>query len=239
MTLIATQITEQGVVHAADSEVERGSETLTRQKIFPIRALNAGICSTGSYQVSGETLNTWLPKFIAEFHGSTIQGFAEQLSSRLDADMMEEEKQNLFIGHIAGCPNGKQEMWHVSNRDLNEETGEYDQGSFGQSQDFPRSDRSFDRIPQFQNGLKGGRIIFNSAKDHMAAFFDEVWSSSDFNPPETIRGQEEFMRFYFDAVRLCFENSEDGSIGGATQTLAIPLEASGLHVETVGRTPLS
>jgi hypothetical protein len=66
MSIIITHINENGIVHAADSNLtdHHGAHAGTAQKVFEIPRLNAGLTVAGNYSVANQRMDEWISIFI-------------------------------------------------------------------------------------------------------------------------------------------------------------------------------
>ncbi|HEY3331976.1 MAG TPA: hypothetical protein VGK19_18230 [Capsulimonadaceae bacterium] len=259
MTLIATQISKHGIVHAADSNVtvvtqQNGIATVRTdptpgKKVYDLRpAINAALTVAGSYSVGGIDMPTWMGGFLgnqATIPSVTLEGFARALSSALEAQMTSVEKANGSIVHIAGYVEvgneSHAEFWFVRNVYGILATGEYDDirdtfqvGEDFWSRDCPTDDTMENGAYQlYANGFHEGRMPFMGVARHLGQFFSDVWKYPTWNlrPPSSIDGYEKLIRLYMSTVTTLFDicESKAPAIGGNVETVGIPAPVNAIH----------
>ena len=122
MTLIITYINRHGIIHASDSNLTSGKNTNAGEgkKTYAINFLNAGLTIAGSYNVSGEPMDKWMPTFIdnqSKITGLDLKTFCYNLKDAIQSSMTKAEKDCGSIIHVAGYveENGLNhpEFWHT------------------------------------------------------------------------------------------------------------------------------
>ena len=130
MTLLLTEMTDKGVIFAADRNLtwlDTRSGKLQglayrRKKIMGIEYLSAAIGYFGNAHVGRKKtlMDEWLESFILENSSSgTLERFANCLKDRLEATLTQAQKQRMLGFHLAGYT--EQEgvrlptFWYVSN----------------------------------------------------------------------------------------------------------------------------
>jgi len=247
MTLIITNISKFGIIHASDSNLtsKNGSPAGTAKKTFEIRHLMAGLTVAGAYSVGGKRLDEWMTEFIESQERSgtgSLGDFAHELKIRLEKQMWSEEKEKGSIAHIAGYVQNKgvfhPEFWFVRNvHDIDRNTGEYTRigQRFKADEHFWRRDcpksklmRAFQRgIQQIHvNGFASGRISFVMLQPVVNKFFNSIWSNSKwkFRPPRSVDEAKLLVELQLQIIGTLFHLSDYSAefIGGVPQTSAIP-----------------
>lgn len=249
MTLIVTQISQFGIVQAADSNLTaaNGSPAGTARKIFPIPHLSAAASVAGSFSVGGTTFDAWLGQFVQDESAAgnnSLQSFATGLKDKLEAEMTATEAQSGSIVHLAGyAPSSgdsqpaRAEFYHIRNsHGIDSVTGNYSPSQkFLVDEDFATtymarpgfSGRLNAGYPMvYANGFPSGRINFFSLYQALHQFFLGVWAnpSWQFHPPASLQESARFVRVYIEVVGALFMASNYSApfIGGPVAVYAIP-----------------
>lgn len=226
MTLIITQISKHGIIHASDSNLSdaNGKTVGTGQKCFSIPHLNAGLTLAGSFDVGTQRMDKWMNDFIKNTKSTTLESFAEELRSTLQSSMTKEQKSGGSLIHIAGYEKngGKShpEFWFVRNVfNMDSQTGEYSdfRDEFIKSEDFwGRDNLTGNWFYQFQfyndlyqlyiNGFTPGRIGYNIVQNQLANFYRSLWSNKSwkFRPPNNIDEAKLLVENYFRLIKTVF-----------------------------------
>jgi hypothetical protein len=246
MTLILTQISSHGIIHATDSNLTKagGSPAGEARKLFELPFLDAGLTVAGSYSVGGERMDDWLNNFVQgqkQANCSSLEQFATTLSQTLEKQMNREETKRGSMIHIAGyvrdADGSHPEFWFVRNiHSMDMRTGEYGvpTDTFQVAEDLWNRDwQRFDLGALFQqggfqlyiNGYTSGRISYRILQDYMAAFFTQIWQNPAwrFRRPTSLEESRLIVDLYIRAVGVLFQVSDYGApvIGGSPQTYAI------------------
>lgn len=247
MTLILTQLSRYGIIHASDSNLSnvRGELVGIGKKVFQIHHLNAGLSLAGSYTVNNIPMNRWMEDFILEdmrIEDSSFKNFAERLKDRLENEMTISEKSMGLMIHIAGYTeiNGiyHPEFWFVRNvHGIDNRTGEYTNinDKFNATEDFwtrdcPKNNllEAFNKgmYQMYGNGFASGRIGFFMLQKTLNNFFLQIWSNTNwhFTPPKSLNQMEALIKLYIKIIGTLFEISDYPGplIGGDIQTYTIP-----------------
>ncbi|MGD0756201.1 MAG: hypothetical protein ABR927_14200 [Bacteroidales bacterium] len=243
MTLIVTQISKHGIIHATDSNLsdQSGNTVGNGKKCFAIPKLNAGLTVAGSFEVGTSRMDKWMDDFILKSTSNSLENFAEGLRSALEKEMSDEQKSESLI-HIAGyVKNGEKyhpEFWFVRNiYQLDLKTGEYSdvRKEFIKSEDFWTRDNLKDNgnlFSKFQandsmyqiyiNGFSPGRIGYNIIQNHLTQFFSNLWLNKNwkFRAPKNIDEAKLLVENYFGLINIIFILSDYPGqlIGGDIQT---------------------
>lgn len=243
MTLIVTQISKHGIIHASDSNLskESGMTVGTGKKCFAIPKLNAGLTVAGSFGVGSRRMDNWMDDFILKSTSLNLENFAEELRSSLEKEMTDVQKSGSLI-HIAGyVKNGEKyhpEFWFVRNiYKLDNKTGEYSdvRKEFIKSEDFWTRDnvianenlfnkfQSDDSMYQlYINGFSPGRIGYFIVQNYLTQFFSNLWSNKEwkFRAPKNIDEAKLLVENYMTIINTNFILSDYPGqiIGGGIQT---------------------
>jgi hypothetical protein len=266
MTLILTQISKYGIVHASDSNLTAGGGTPAgeSQKTFGVKYLDAGLTVAGSYSVGGVRMNHWMNDFIQEQANagiSSLSDFSHNLGSALEAQMSRDEKSSGSMVHIAGYVPGESqlhpEFWFVRNvTGIDPHTGEYTgtSPSFQITEDFWTRDCPKQKLMEafqtgsyqiYVNGFASGRIGFVFLQRVMNHFFYGVWNNPNwaFRPPCSIEENELLVELNVQIIGTLFQLSEYPApfIGGDIQTYAIrqPANTATVSPPLLERGPLA
>jgi len=242
MTLIITQISKHGIIHATDSNLsdQNGKTVGTGKKCFAIPKLNAGLTVAGSFGVGTVRMDKWMDDFITKSSSNSLENFAEELRSSLEKEMTTEQKSGSLI-HIAGyVKNGEKyhpEFWFVRNiYNMDTKTGEYSdvRNEFSKTEDFWKRDnlktedtlfkkfQSNDGMYQlYINGFTPGRIGYNIVQSQLTHFFSSLWSNKDwkFRAPKNIDEAKLLVNNYMSLINTIFILSDypGQMIGGDIQ----------------------
>lgn len=238
MSIIVTHINENGIVHAADSNLTnaKGEHVRIAQKVFALPKHDAGMTVAGTYGVENEPMDSWLPRFIQEDMTPTLAAFAESLRTRVSQSATVATG---YIFHVAGFQgsdaNRHPEFYVVSNYDLTADGGyEIRSKELGISEDFwsKQDNQPLDKIFSgrkgfiFCNGFPSGRQIYFNLLNRMAKLRSEVWRNDNwkFRPPQNISEEAEVLKKDMEQVNVFFAQSNYSApfIGGPIETLGLP-----------------
>lgn len=238
MTLIVTQISKHGIVHATDSNLSDsvGSFVQTGEKLIPIPKIHSAITIAGDYSIGSTTINQWISKIIESNDYKNLNEFAHLLKNKLD-DVTEEYYAMFHLsGYVKENLNFHPEFWFIRNIEI-DQTGEYnikhsefiveEQFWSNETNQFLYSLFKEDKFAYqlYINGYTNGRIGFNKARYYIEQFYKDVWedSSNQFRPPKNIIEVKLLIKNYFQIINLLFNlsNYEGAPIGGQTQLLVI------------------
>ena len=246
MTLIITQISKHGIIHASDSNLSdnEGNTVGKGKKCFIISKLKAGLTVAGAFNVGELKMDDWMKEFISKSDSTDLESFSEELRIALEDKMSEEQKASGSLIHIAGYvgKNGKYhpEFWFVRNiYHLDHNTGVYSdiRNEFIKSEDFwARDNLKSDLFSKFQsndsmyqlyiNGFSPGRIGYNIVQSYLIKFFSDIWSNSDwkFRPPKNIDEAALLVVDYMRIINTIFKISDYPGkvIGGDINFYKIP-----------------
>ncbi len=241
MTLILTHLSKFGIIHASDSNLTSGQGPAGKgQKTFPLPNLNAGLTLAGAYSVAGQAMSSWMSSFIQSQHNVTsLAAFADALKTRLESEMLADEKDAGSMVHIAGYAE-QGGMWHpefyfVRNvYRMDSATGEYAdiRHQFQVSEDFWSRDcpnASPNAMTAFQsgayqiyiNGFTSGRIGYMILQQRMNVFFREIWNNPQwrFRGPQSLSETALLVKLYMKTIETLFRVSDYSGppIGGRCQ----------------------
>jgi len=242
MTLIITQISKYGIIHASDSNLSdiNGRTIGTGKKCFAIPNLNAGLTVAGSFNVGTLPMDSWMNNFISASISNDLENFAEELRSSLEREMTAAQKISGSLIHIAGYKKDGEkyhpEFWFVRNiyhLDLN--TGKYSdlRQEFTKSEDFwTRDNLRGNLFNEFQlndgmyqlyiNGFSPGRIGYNIVQSYLMQYFSSLWSNKNwkFRAPKNIDEAKLLIENYMRLINATFILSDYPGqlIGGDIQT---------------------
>ncbi len=241
MSLIITQISRFGIIHASDSNLTGGGGSAAGegQKTFSIPRLKSGLTLAGSYSVNETRMDLWMRSFIQTHTSNTLAEFAEKLRDELDQQMSPIEKANGTLIHIAGYAKTDgfyhPELWYIRNASIDPSTGEYIIGGDLQlTEDFwIRDCPRYGLMNVFQqggyqlyvNGFASGRTSFMLLQPAMQEFFNQVWSNKywKFRPPGSLKEAKLLVTLYVKIISILFQLSDYSApfIGGRAQTYGI------------------
>ncbi len=247
MTLILTQISKYGIVHASDSNITVGGITPAGEsrKVFKVDRLDAGLTVAGSYSVGGVSMDQWMSSFIQDQEDagiSSLSDFAHNLGEALEVQMSPDEQSRRSMMHIAGYVQedglSHPEFYFVRNvTTINPDTGEYEGRSpeFQVTEDFWTRDCPNSKLMEafqegayqiYVNGFASGRIGFVALQNIMNPFFREIWNNPNwkFRPPHSLEESKLLVELNVKIIATLFEISDYPApvIGGAVQTHLIP-----------------
>ncbi len=246
VTLIVTQISRFGIIHASDSNLTAvtGHPAGEAPKTFAVPHLNAALTVAGSYAVGTRQMDDWMRGFIANegARGNrSLSAFAGLLRDAVQGQMTTEQRQGGCIMHIAGyaAKDGSfaPEFYHLRNsHGMDPNTGEYTFGDqFVLDEDFATTYlKRADFGPRFEagipmlyaSGFPAGRVGFFALHNALSQFFSGIWSQLrwQFRPPRTLEEAADFVRLYLQIIATLFRSSDYGAplIGGTVQLYGIP-----------------
>ena len=237
MTLIATVISNQGIIQASDSNLTGPGQSVgTGPKVFRLGFADGAISLAGAYAVGAESMDSWLPACIASYSKSatpSLSGFANHLAVQLQSSSTAGEAR-LF--HIAGYVNDASgvhpEFYFVRNiQGINDRTGAYEgvTSNYQVSEDFWTRDYPRALAGMFAaggsqryfNGYPPGRIAYLGAIEKLQEFYEQVWRepSWKFRRPESIDELAAFVQLELETINTLFTSSNYPSpyIGGTIQ----------------------
>lgn len=245
MTLILTQISKYGIIHASDSNLSsNGKSAGVAKKTFKVPFLKAGLTVAGNYSVDRIRMDIWLTKFIksqAKINKLTLADFSHNLKTQVENQMKTYEKSNGSIFHIAGYVKNNiayhPEFWHVTNvHSINMTTGEYGdiRDDFAISEDFWSRDWQKNNLQQifpsggyqlYINGFASGRISYVILQSHFSSLMNTIWNNPNwlFRPPKSLVEAEGYVKLFMQFVGTLFKSSNYSApfIGGRVQTCRI------------------
>jgi hypothetical protein len=165
MTLIATEVSEYGIVMVADSAVtvrEPGEPVVPGplyEKLHPIPPLHGCLSMWGAAAIDGKQTDEWIAEFLAaQVYCDSLAELVTRLAETLGALGI-----SVPLGfHVAGYVENEAEplLFHVRNCNIRADGG-YTVGEFVTGQEFPRpDDRNPARILSIKD-LDGGMWLWN------------------------------------------------------------------------------
>jgi hypothetical protein len=246
MTLISTYINKYGIVLASDSNLtSKEGNSGFGQKVFPIPYLNAGLTYSGLYNIDGLAIDDWMNNFINESQHTvnSIEEIVSTLTNQLNSNFRG-GAEDLVIIHICGYAlidfKSYLEHWHISNTNLDNNTGNYSLPTrkFENHNDFnSRTNltqlehlQMFETSPEFHqfyiNGFPPARISLNVIKKSLedSLFAITQQKGWQFRPPKNIFETANIVKMYFSLISELFKMSDYEAmfVGGETQTYLIP-----------------
>jgi len=256
MSLIVTQISQFGIIHASDSKLTetrsgKDIDAGSVRKVFPIPYLDSGLSIAGSFTIGGQPLEEWIKDFIENQKKEKtllLSDFANRLRDELQYRMLPQEKHDGSIIHIAGYVQSGSfrhpEFWFIRNiKKIDESTGEY----IGAGEEFTISEDFWNRdclerdfMKEFKkgtkiyrlyiNGMAEARISFNILQDDILAFLRKVWANSNwkFRPPNSLDEMLILIELYMEVITKMFRisNYDVFYVGGSIQSYLIPQPAN-------------
>lgn len=232
MTLLTTEIYPGDahpfpfILFAADRRISRrGQYDDTKEKIFQIPALNAGIGYFGLAEIPGpspEVMADWLMRFIQSARaGETLEAFSARLAAALNSAVPSSLRRSVISGfHIAGFPaSGQAEFWYVRNVEDDRQTifGEY-----RPREDFQREHARAlppDGYQIYRNGDIRAHIL---AWERIDGSLGALRLAPDFNPPRSSEDYASWLRFKMEIVAMFYERfCRTSIIGGPVDAFAI------------------
>src|SRR5207249_9642807 len=106
MTLIATAISNVGLVMASDSNLTSGTREYAGegQKVFPVDGVGGALAVAGTYSIGGKPMNEWMRALINAYGVTatpTLSGFAHYLADHLSGEITTTEHRRGTLIHIA------------------------------------------------------------------------------------------------------------------------------------------
>src|SRR6266704_3330599 len=226
MTLIATVISNHGIIQASDSNLTSSSGSVgAGPKVFRLGFADGALALAGAYAVGTERMDNWLPACIASYSASaapSLSGFANHLAAQLESSPTP-GKARLF--HIAGYAHGAggvhPEFYFVRNiQDINVTTGAYEgvTSNYQVTEDFWT--RDYLQAPagmfvaggsqRYFNGYPSGRIAYLGAMRKLQEFYEQVWHkpSWKFRRPASLDELAAFVRLELETINTLFTSSD-------------------------------
>lgn len=215
MTLLITEIHNHEhssralIVFAADRRISEGTlYNDTRQKIFQIPALNAGIGYFGLAEVWSvkrtSTMEEWLTAYLSRAPTNSLCGFAERLATELNATVPKPIRQKYISGfHIAGFNNNaKPEFWFVRNvaDDLRTVRGEYEPREDFQRRDAPALKPGESQV--YRNGDIRAHVIAWEAIDKSLG---SLLGAPHFKGLSTPDDYVDWVKFKMEVIAMLYE----------------------------------
>ncbi len=245
MTLIVTYITQDGIIHAADSNLsDEHSVVGIGCKVFGVPHLDAGLCVSGAFFVRGERLDYWLERFIDDSAGRNdcaLAGFAEHLRQRLQTEMTSAEKNDggsliHLAGYVKDATGVHPEFYVIRNIQGIDPTGAYINigDTFECDEEFwsgavrqPATQQALASGGHrcYVNGFPPGRAAYLAFDEEFWGFLTRLWYQPRwrFRPPRTLEEREWLVRLEVSTITTLFKITDYPAayVGGHTQTYII------------------
>ena len=249
MSLILTVISQEGIIHAADSNLSsRQGPAGTGQKVFSVPYLQAAISVAGSYSVAGTRMDLWMLKAIEAYGANpkpTVPGLGEHLRFLLETEMLKSEKNGGCLIHLCGYvatgAGSHPEFYFIRNiTGIDPGTGAYDgfAEAFTVSEDFWTRDYLTAETQHalrsggeqiYINGYPAGRIGYLALMKHFGQFMRAIWSEPQwrFRRPVTLAESALLVDLQLRAIGALFQISDYPApyIGGDAQIELLPAPA--------------
>lgn len=240
MTLIVTQISKHGIIHASDSNLSdsSGDFVSTGKKLFEIPRINSAITIAGDYSINSTTIDVLLSSIIQSYDYSNIREFAFLLKDKLDKVAVDYYAMFHLCGYVEYDGKFHPEFWFIRNMEI-DENGEYTilHEKFVVEEQFWSYEKNKVAYSLFQNdnaayqlyinGYTEGRIGYNKARFYIEKFYHSIWNDSEnkFRPPININEAKLLVNSFFQIINLLYNLSSHSQIpiGGAIQLFAIEL----------------
>jgi hypothetical protein len=205
LTLIATAISQYGIVQAADPRLTSYPHHIAAgQRIFRLGFLNAILSVTGRYAVAGEPLDRWMAAAIDDYERTTsrpsLSAFVEQLRERLTRQRDPISRRAIHIaGYVGSGRHAHAELYYLRNI-----RGRAPDGSYGRpgrefivseefwSQDYSREETR-DTLREggarmYLDGYPEKRIGYMLLHKRIHDFYQQLWRSGSktFRSPRSL-----------------------------------------------------
>jgi len=254
MTLIATAISNVGIVMASDSNLTSATSKYAGEgrKLFHVPAVGGALAVAGTYSIGAESMDQWMPAVIDSYGfrtAPTLGGFADYLAGHLSAEIAPDEFQHGTLVHIAAYVEADSEahpeFWFVRNiAKIDETTGDYiGSDHFDVSEDFWHRDYlnpgvqralEFGSEQRYFNGYPPGRIAYLEFIRRFGLFLKDAWSQPtwNFRAPQTVDELARFVDLEIRAIGAMFYSSDYSApfIGGTVQLETIPPPSNALKL---------
>jgi len=241
MSIIVTQISQHGIIHATDSNLTNGLGNPAGQarKLFSIKRLNGAMTAAGNYSVGGKSLDSWLLNYIHNDKSKDLKNFVISLTNALNQETDQIDKQSGYFFHIAGYAGPSNslhpEFYHITNYSIDPTTGNYSvlNPYLQFSEDFWRQNSSVPINQLFSNkkgfiycnGYPSGRIIYLNLLEKKAIYRSAIWTNPNwqFRFPKSVDEEAEYLKHDMEEINLFFKQSNYSApfIGGPTQIYKI------------------
>jgi len=241
MSIIVTQISQNGIIHAADSNLTNslGQASGQAKKLFPIKRFNAALTVSGNYIVRGKMMDEWMSEFIDHNKSKDLKNFVKTLTDSLNKEAQNNEKQIGYDLHVAGyvgnSVSSHPEFYHITNYSIDGTTGNYSvkNPTLRFTEDFWKENQSVPTEKLFANhtgyiycnGFPSGRIIYFEYLKRMSKFRSFVWAKPDwgFRLPASVDEEVDYLKHDMELITLFFKQSNYSApfIGGDIDTYTI------------------
>jgi hypothetical protein len=209
MTLLLTEIHEEQertIVFAADRRISRAGRPASRQKVFTVPQLRAGVGYFGLAEFPGGRVDKLLSSFIKNNRGtSSMAEFAGRLADSLNSDVPEAWRSSEPSGvHIAGfAPSGEIEFWFVRNvgDDRTTMIGRYEA-----REDYQRTHKAALQAGQFQVYRNGDLRAHVIAWERIDRALERFFGFPDFERITTRERYLAWVRFKFQVLCRFYED---------------------------------
>ena len=244
MSIIVTHISQNGIIHAADSNLtdQNGKNVGTAQKLFEIPRLSSALTFAGNYSVGGTTMDEFMKDVISADNSESLYKFVDNLSKVINNTATDDEKKIGYFIHIAGYSVSGHfihpEFYHITNYKIDPQFGNYivPDTTLRYSEDFWNKHSPTTLSSLFFggkgfiscNGYPSGRQAYFALLQKMSEYRSMVWSENswDFRAPQNVEEEAAYLKKDMEQINLLFlySNYSAPYIGGEIEvcTIAIP-----------------
>jgi hypothetical protein len=197
------------IVFAADRRISRGTKSdSSRQKVFPISPVNAGIGYFGLAEVPSSKRNIpmeeWLMDYLSRVSVTSLQVFAENLAVALNKSVPEGVRQKIPSGfHIAGFNKHRvPEFWYVRNL---ADDGQTIFGIYKSREDFQARDALLLKPGESQIYRNGDIRAHVIAWENIDKSFGSLLQLSDFKSLSTPEEYADWVKFKMEVIAAFYE----------------------------------
>jgi hypothetical protein len=218
MTLIATAISQYGIVHAADGRLTSYPQHVTAgRRVFALGFASAALSVTGRYEVGGAALDEWMLAAIEEYRLTTerptLSAFAARLRERLIPHTNPHHRRMIQVaGYAEEGQYAHPELYFLRNIPGKAPDGTYCEpsGEFHLTEDFWSRDYLSDETRAtvdsggahiYYNGFPSERLAYMMLHRRIHDFYRQVWSSSRrFRSPSSLEEMAVFVELTLNAT---------------------------------------
>jgi hypothetical protein len=239
MTLIATAISQYGIILAADPSLTSYPRYFAAgRRVFNLGFGNAALSVTGGYEVAGERLDQWMEAVIDNYKRTATQAslsaFVEQLCERLTAQRDPIRRRAIHVaGYVGHGTRAHPEVYYLRNI-----RGSAADGGYGRpgrefiasevfwSLDY-RGEETRDTLREggarvYLDGFPDKRIAYMLLHKRIHDFYEQVWRSGSkmFHRPRSLEDIAALVELDM-RVAATFLVSDDHRLGRAGDSLEV------------------
>ena len=251
MTLVATAISQYGIVLAADPTLTSYPGHFTPgRRVFKLGFGDAALSVTGGYDVAGEPFDQWITAAIDDYRRTaerpSLNAFVEQLRERLTLQRDPIRRRAIHVAGYVGDRTGTHpEVYYLRNI-----RGRAADGGYGRpgrefmvsevfwSLDYPRAETR-DALRDggarmYLDGFPEKRIAYMLLHLWLHTFYGQVWRSGSkmFHRPRSLQDIASLVELDMRVAATFLMTGDNGSgrAGGSLEVEVIPAPANAIRL---------